>query len=223
MAVHDKTYFGPGLDSTSLFYGDVRRVTDEEEKLQLLKLRLDAFLVDQTDKISLRNSEGHPKIWSPFPLLAMTFVAIETLGNVIGDIEKIKSENSHETSKIIVTPIYKIIDKELSHKPSKPFYKAFEELHGKNSAKRLDRYSDVIHIYQRNTFNHSYQARGVYIGHDKPKAWTVNESEGTMVINPYLFWDEFKKSYNNVLLKITTAQEKEWRQNALKYFQRLLD
>lgn len=223
MGVPDKTYFGTGLDGSSACYGDARQLIDNDKKLQLLKLRLDAFLIDQVERIALRNTEGNPSIWSPFPLLIMSFLGIETIGYVINDIEKIKSENSNDTSRIIVTPIYKLIDKELSYKPSKNFYKYFELLHGKNSTKSIDKYSDVIHKYQRNTFNHGYQGRGVFVDHAGLKSWTVNEKEGIIVINPYLFWDQFKKSYDNVFIKIMNEEEPEWRQNALKYFHRLLD
>lgn len=223
MAVPDKTMFGPRPDTTGITYGEVRQIKDDDTKIQFLKLRLDAFLISQIDKISLRDNTGHPNIWSPFPLLAMTFLGIETVGHVICDVEKIKLDNSNEHSKFIVTPVYYQIDKGLSHSPSKKFKEAFGKLHGKGSKKYLTKYSDVIHKYQRNTFNHGYQSRGVFIHHKEPKAWTVNDDQGTIVINPYLFWDQFKKAYDNIFLKISNGQEPDWRQNALNYFHRLLD
>jgi hypothetical protein len=223
MPVPDQTMFGPRPDTTGITYGEVRQISDDATKIQYLKLRLDTFLISQIDKISLRQESGHPNIWSPFPLLAITFLAIETVGHVICDVEKIKEDNPNEHSKIIVTPVYYQIDKNLSYSPTKTFKEAFEKLHGKGTKKHLTKYSDVIHRYQRNTFNHGYQARGVFIHHGEPKAWTLNEDQGTIVINPYLFWDEFKKAYDNIFTKILNGQEADWRQNALKYFQRLLD
>lgn len=223
MPIPNDTMFGPRPDTTGITYGEVRQIQGDNKKIQYLKLRLDTFLVNQIDAISLRNDIGHPNIWSPFPLMAMTLLAVETIGHVINDIDKINTENTYEISKIIVTPVYYQIDKELSYKPSKTFYKSLAKLHGTDDKKSIKKYSDVIHKYQRNTFNHGYQSRGVYIDHGQNKSWTIVENEGFLIINPYLFWDQFKKAYEDIFSKISNGHEDAWRQNALKYFQRLLD
>jgi hypothetical protein len=49
VGVPDKTYFGEGLDGQAIFYGDVRAITDDQVKLQLLKNRVDFFLIKQVE------------------------------------------------------------------------------------------------------------------------------------------------------------------------------
>lgn len=222
MGVPDKTYFGEGLDRQAIFYGDVRAISDEQTQLQLLKKRLDAFLIEQVEELNKRGENNELKVWSPFPLAVLTLLAIETVGRIIGDVEKIKSYNEYEQSKAIVTPIYRLIDIELSHKPTKNFYEGFEKLHGKSDKKSIKRYSDVIHKYQRNTFNHGYQAKGVYLNHKQKVPWTIIEKEGFLIMNPYLFWDEFRKTYELIFQNILNSKEKIWRRNALNYFNQLL-
>lgn len=223
MGVPDQTYFGRGLNGHGVNYGEVRAVTDEQTRLALLKNRVDVLLIQQVDELTKRDENNGLKVWSPFPLNVLTLLAIETLGHIIGDIEKIRNENEYEQSKAIVTPIYQLIDVKLTHKPSKDFYEGFEKIHGTSDKKSIKKYSDVIHKYQRNTFNHGYQAKGVYLDHQSTEAWTKQEKEGFLIINPYLFWDKFKTIYGSVFQKILSSAEKDWRQNALKYLNRLLD
>lgn len=222
MGIPGDTYFGEGLDGKGIDYGQVRTIKDDQTKLELLKKRIDGLLIRQVDELSKKNEDGTLTIWSPFPLSVLTLLAIETIGHVIGDIEKIKNENEYEQSKIIVTPIYQILDIKLSHKPTKNFYEGFEKIHGTPDKKSIKKYSDIIHKYQRNTFNHGYQAKGVYLDHELPDAWTIKEREGFMIINPYLFWNRFKMAYESIFQDILSGQKRDWRQNALKYFDRLL-
>jgi len=175
------------------------------------------------DWLSKKEPNGDYRVWSPFPLVILTFVAIETLGHIISDVEKIKNENEFEQSKVLVTPIYRMMDKKLGHKPTVKFHEAFEKLHGKDDRKSLKTYSDVIHKYQRNTFNHGYQAKGVYLSHELDSTWHIEEKGGFLIINPYRFWDLFKSTYENIFSDILKNQNKDYRMNALRYFQMLLN
>ncbi|MBX2926895.1 MAG: hypothetical protein KF852_03575 [Saprospiraceae bacterium] len=222
MGVPDKTYFGEGLDGQPIFYGDVRAITDDQVKLQLLKNRVDVFLIKQVEELNKKDEKNELKVWSPFPLAVMTLLAIETVGHIIGDMDKIKNENEYNQSKAIVTPVYQLIDVELSHKPTKDFYEGFEKIHGTSDKKSIKKYSDVIHKYQRNTFNHGYQAKGVYLNHRQKAPWIINEKEGFLIINPYLFWDKFRITYEFIFQNVLNSKEKEWQKNALNYFNRLL-
>ncbi len=222
MGVPDKIYFGEKPEGGGILYGEVRGIVDEQRKLEILKRRLDVLLVDQINNIAKRNKDKNPIIFSPFPLCALTLLSIETLGRIINDIAKIESENNFEQSKLIVTPVYGFLDSKLLHKPSKNFYIGFEKIHGKMDKKSISRYSDVIHKYQRNTFNHGYQAKGVYLGHEVPKLWILNEMEGYIEINPYLFWNRYVEVYEDVFTKILKSKDKKWRINALKYFDKLV-
>ena len=132
------------------------------------------------------------------------------------------TESEFEQTKKIVTPVYGMMDKKLLNKPTKKFYEGFEKIHGTKDKKAITRYSDVIHKYQRNTFNHGYQAKGVFLDHTVRPFWILKENEGFMEINPYLFWDKFEEIYNEVFGKILEPKEIGWRLNALKYFENLI-
>lgn len=222
MGIPDQTYFGEKPEGGGILYGEVRTITDEQRKLEILKSRIETFLIRQVNSLTSKDEIGNYKVWSPFPLNVLTLLAIETLGRIIGDLEKILNENEYEQSKVIVTPIYQLIDKNLARKPTKAFYKNFEKIHNTTDKKAIRRYSDVIHKYQRNTFNHGYQAKGVYLDHTLLNAWEVIEDGGYIIINPYLFWDEFKKTFYSVFEQILNRRKMDWRTNALKYFDRLL-
>jgi len=114
------------------------------------------------------------------------------------------------------------MDTKLSHKPSKNFYAAFAELHGKEDGS-IDKYSDVIHRYQRNTFNHGYQSRGVYLTEEISEAYHISETEGCLYINPYSFWNLFEITYEKIFKEILSKKNKPWRRNALEYFDRLIN
>ena len=223
MPVPDITYFGEKPEGGGIKYGEVRQITDEQRKLFVLKGRIDTLLVGQIDQLSLTNEDGSRKVYSPFPLTVLTLLSIETLGHIINDIDKIKDEIDYEQSKAIVTPVYQLMDKNLSYKPSKDFYKSFEKLHGKDDKKSIKKYSDVIHKYQRNTFNHGYQSRGVFLTEETNQAFTIDEEIGCLYINPYHFWEIYKTTKEKVFEQILNNKNKEWRQNALKYFQRLIE
>jgi hypothetical protein len=72
--VPDKVIFGIDTLGHSINYGFVRSVTDNNELINLLRLRLKVFFIDQVQ--SLQNSKA------AFPLTTMTCVGIETLGEI---------------------------------------------------------------------------------------------------------------------------------------------
>ncbi|MDR6562858.1 MULTISPECIES: hypothetical protein [unclassified Arcicella] len=222
MPVPDITYFGEKPEGGGIQYGEVRQIIDEQRKLLILKGRIDTLLIGQIDQLCLTNDDGNLKVYSPFPLTVLTLLSIETLGHIINDIDKIKEANDYEQSKAIVTPVYQLMDTKLSYKPSKDFYKSFEKLHGKDDKKSIKKYSDVIHKYQRNTFNHGYQSRGVFLTETINQAITIDNESGCLYINPYSFWELYKTTQDYVFEQILNSKRKEWRQNALKYFQRLI-
>lgn len=223
MPVPGATYFGETPEGLPIFYGDVRKIKDDQRKLEVMKSRIDSFMMKQMDWLSKKEPDGNFRVWSPFPLIILNFVAIETLGHIISDVAKIKDENEFEQSRVLVTPIYRKMDKKLGYKPTVKFHESFEKLHGKDDRKSLKTYSDVIHKYQRNTFNHGYQAKGVYLSHELEVTWQVAEEDGYMIINPYRFWDLFKSTYKNIFLDILQNKNKNYRINALNYFQMLLN
>jgi hypothetical protein len=222
MGVPDKTYFGESPHGGGINYGEVRKISDNDEKIAVLRKRLDVLFIKQNRKIAERDEDGQPKIWSPFSLCILTLLGIETLGHVIVDFGKIKSDGDYEQSKKIVTPIYQLFDKKLIDKPTKKFYRAFEIIHGTSDKKSIKRYSDIIHKYQRNTFNHGFQAKGVFLSHTIPFFWVLEEEKGFMIINPFLFWDRLEKVFEIIFDEIENSTNLDWRNNALNYFERLI-
>jgi len=223
MPVPDSTYFGDKPGGGGFTYGEARKLTDNDRKIEILKLRLDSFLISQVKSLTEKTPDDTYKIWSPFPLTVMTLLSIETLGHVIGDVKEVKKKHEQEFSKKIATPIYKLTDKRLSDGISKKFHAAFKALHGKEDKKALNVYSDIIHKYQRNTFTHGYQAKGVYLSHQLDVPWAKDEALGFLTINPYMFWDLFECTFKIVFEKISINKEPKWRKNALSYFDALLE
>lgn len=223
MPVPDITYFGDRVEGQfGITYGEVRLVSDEQEQLNLLKRRLDPLLIGQINELTLFNDDGRRRVYSPSPLTVLTLLSIETIGRVICDWDKIRKESEYDQVKNIVTPIYQLMDIQLSYKPTKKFYEAFEALHGFEDKKSIKKYSDVIHKYQRNTFNHGYQSKGVYLTEQIDQALLIQESDGCLYINPFHFWELFKNTYAGIFEIILTDKSHEWRKNALKYFKALL-
>ena len=223
MGVPDETYFGKGLDGKGISYGQVRKISNDQDKLTLTKNRLDVLFIEQNNRIAERDEKFNPKIWSPFSLCILTLLGIETLGYVIEDIEKIKGDGDYEKSKKIVTPIYQLLDKKLTDKPTKKFFTGFCNIHGKTAKDKVNRYSDIFHKFQRNTFNHGFQAKGVYLSHELTEFWTIEEEKGFLIVNPYLFWDRFVEIYEETFKEIIENNNSQWRDNALKYFDRLIN
>lgn len=223
MGIPDETYFGENLDGKGILYGEVRQISCDQDKLALTKNRLDVLFVEQNNRIAERDGNQKPKIWSPFSVCVLTLLGIETLGYVIQDIEKIKEEGDFEKSKKIVTPIYQLLDKGLIVKPTKKFFKGFRAIHGDKAKKKVNRYSDIFHKFQRNTFNHGFQAKGVFLSHELTEFWTIEEEKGFLIVNPYLFWDRFVKVYEETFKEISENEQSPWRKNALTYFDRLIN
>jgi hypothetical protein len=187
MGIPDNTYFGSGLTGSGINYGEVRKLSTHEDKIKVLEGRLDALFFNEVKSISKRDENGKPDVYAPFSTCVLTLLGIETLGHIIDDPEKVKKKHKNEYSKIISRPIYLLIDKKLLKTPTKPFKKAFINLHGQNALGGISTYSDIFHKYQRNTFQHGFQAKGVFLEHTQNELWELREDEGFMVVNPYLF------------------------------------
>lgn len=215
MKIHDDTYFGEKPEGGGILYGEVRKVADEQRKLELLKRRIDTLLISQISPLADFDN-NRPKIWSPFPLMILTCLAIETLGRIIIETKTLKHD---EESKTISKSIYILMDKTLANKPSKIFMEAQTKLRGKKDDK-INSFADVIYKYMRNTYYHGYQGKGVYLEHSINKMWI--EGAGVLIINPYLFWSSFKQLYELSFVGIISNTNKLYRMNAINYFTNLI-
>lgn len=220
MIVPNETIFSnnPWGDG-NITYGDARELKDNKKKIEATKARLDVLLFNQIKPIAKHDENYAPAIWSPFPLAALTFLGIETLGRVIGDKEQIEKDN-FKTSKKFSKPIYKLIDSKLINKPNKLFYKHLEKRLSKNDKKNIDSYSDVIHKYMRNTYTHGFQGLLVYLNHQLREGWIIKD--GYIILNPYWFWDRFYDSYTNIFNELINKPEKNKFNNVIKYFDDLI-
>ena len=58
MPIPDNTYFGEKPEGGGISYGEVRKITDDQKKLIILKGRLDTILVGQINELSALNEKG---------------------------------------------------------------------------------------------------------------------------------------------------------------------
>lgn len=224
MPIPDQVYFGEKPEGGGIHYGEVRKeVTkniSDERKIKLLKARLDTLLIKQINSLSLLNNTSDENKWSPFPLQIISLVAIEALGRTIGDFQKIDGEAGY--SKKLSLPIYYLMDNELKRTPSKKFKTSFKEI---TSYKEVPiNYADVIHTYQRNTFNHGYQAKGVFIDHSIESFWQLYEENGYISVNPFLFWNRLLDIYEKIFSEMLTIRKPNllYRNHALNFFNHLI-
>lgn len=218
MPIPDKTIFGPHLtEPRGIEFGEVRLVTDLDEKLKYLKLRLEGFLTSQIDNAS--------KTYCPFPLTVMTCIAVETLGRVIEPIAKYETDpkKNKEIPKIVSTKIYGMLDKKLTRQLTKEFKEKMHEIWPTDNVKNISCYSELFHSYLRTTFIHGYRGKNVFLDDSLQEGWSVDD--GYLVLNPHWFWASYKRVFNECFEKIFDTKEinNPYRNNALEYFDNLIN
>ena len=221
MPIPDKTFFGSQLDGKgAILFGEVRQITNEDEKLLLLKRRLEAYLISQIDPIA-----DSTQIYSPFPLTVLTCVAVETLGRVISPVVKWENDQhkQNEISKLASVSIYGELDKKLTRPLTQVFKKSMQELWPKDkNVKSIKSYAELFHSYLRTSFMHGYRSKNVFLKAELEEGWVIKD--GFLIINPYWFWKEYKRVFEESFDKIFDKKEKNnpHRVNALAYFHRLI-
>ena len=212
MPIPDDVYFGPkpGSEDGGIHYGEVRKEVDDgaddNRKLHLLKARLDRLLIKQIASVSLLNEKGNNEKWAPFPLQILSFLAIETLGFVIGDFKKVKKENQNNYVKLLSQPVYILLDEKLSRPPSKKEKIAFKEQ--LELKEKPDSYFEIFHSYMRNSFNHGYQAKGVFVDDACESIWEVYD-QGFLRVNPFRFWNRFVEVYEETFKEIFDTESEK--------------
>lgn len=215
MPIPDNTFFGAHFDGMgAISFEEVRQITDEDDKLLILKRRLESYLISQIDPIADSTK-------SPFPLSLLTCVAVETLGRVISPIaewEKNKQTRKDEISKLASVSIYK----KLSNQLSQDFKIAMKTIWPDADIKKIKSYAELFHSYLRTSFMHGYRIKNVFLGATFEEGWTIND--GFLRINPNWFWREYKRVFEESFEKIFDKKEKNnpYRLNALAYFHRLI-
>jgi hypothetical protein len=69
MPVPDETIFGDNPEIGGITYREVRKIESDQQKLEILKSRIDSFLKKQVDNLSLLDKNEQPVIWSQFIIM----------------------------------------------------------------------------------------------------------------------------------------------------------
>ena len=205
---------------TGISFGEIRKLSDDQDRLLYLKRRLECFLLNQVDEFADRS-----KSYSPFPLTVMTCVAVETLGRIISPVLKYLNDpdRKDEIPKLVSIPIYRMLDKELAHKIDKKFKSSMSQILPKSDLRKVNSYPELFHTNLRSTYIHGFRPKNVFLKADLESGWEFDD--GALVINPYWLWKEYKRVFYECFDIILDAQKKDnpYRQNALDYFNHLIN
>jgi hypothetical protein len=207
--IPDNIVFGWKTEAREgIFYGEVRRISDENQLISLLKLRLDAYYFSQIEPLI--------EAKSAFPLLVMTCIGMETLGKIFTD------EPSENGDSFVV--IAKKMDQIFGRNPGKTFRESFQANWPTKDWAKIDCFGRLLFKYLRNTMVHGYQGKAVFLSYEDTESYLIFNESGYMVINPKWLW-----------VKLTTASEQLFdeaikgqanspiRKNCLAYIRQLLD
>lgn len=206
--VPDNVIFGINASNIPINYGYVRNVTDEIELINLLRLRLWVFFINQIQVLQVARSA--------FPLTTMTCIGIETLGEIF--VKEKKDDTSFQFVEII-----KKINQVFGRKPNKKFDKRLQEIWAEKDLKNIDCYGKIVYRFFRNTMIHGYQGKGVFLSYEDTETIEIVEDLAFLKINPDWFWNSFKNYYEKQFIEVSKAQENSpERQNCLNYIRTFL-
>ena len=206
--VPDKVIFGIDGLNNPIDYGYIRQITDDNELITLLRLRLRVFFIDQVQ--ILQNSP------SAFPLATMTCVGIETLGEIF------INENKDDASFQFVETL-KNVHQMFGRKPNKKFDKKLQTIWAEKDLKNVDSFGKIVYRFFRNTMIHGYQAKGMFLSYEDTNNIEIDEEFAFLKINPDWFWNNFKTYFENQFVSVGKTQENNpERQNCLRYIKTFL-
>jgi len=206
--IPDEVKFGHNAKGEVIDYGYVRAVSDNTELIDLLRIRLETFLINQVQPLQ--------KSRSPFPLTVMTCVGIETLGEIF--IPEDKDDSSFQ-----FVEISKKLNQIFGRKLSKKYEKKLTELWSNKDLKNIDCYGKVLYLFFRNTMIHGYQGKGVFLSYEDLDKIEVDEETSFIKMNPDWFWNSYKDAFDKLFADAKKAQEANaMRKNCLKYINEYL-
>jgi len=206
--IPDEVTFGINALGERIDYGYVRGISDENELIRLLQLRLQVFFIRQVQPLQESRSA--------FPLSVMTCIGIETLGEIF------VAEDDSDASYQFVE-ISKKIDQIFGRKPSVKFKKRLREIWGEDRTKKMDCFGKIIYRFFRNTMVHGYQGKGMFLSYEDTTDIEIDEEFAFVKINPDWFWNRFKDFYEKRFEMILKSQNNNpERQNCLKYIKGVL-
>ncbi|MCB9169982.1 MAG: hypothetical protein H6594_06475 [Flavobacteriales bacterium] len=214
MPVPNEAHWGPDGNGGSLDYGQVRAITNDSERIRLLKLRLEALFINSCEVLYTTKSA--------FPLVTMTCIGIEALASIF-ESDKLKKAIAEETTeekeerkkkkkkgqRASFIAVCCRFDQRLAQKFSKKFRTKLEQMWPDNKdIHEIDCLAGLIYRYLRNELVHGFQAKGVYLDYNDTDTFFVNEESAYMVINPGWFWLTYKKVFNKYFDELVTEGSK---------------
>jgi len=204
----DEGIFGRNSKNDVVTYGDVRKITDDTELIDVLRCRLETYLNNQVQPLQAHRSA--------FPLTVMTCIGIETLGQVF------YAEKKDDTSYQFVS-IIKRIDQIFGRKLTKKYEKKLTGLWSNKDLKNIDCYGKVVYRFFRNTMIHGFQGKGVFLSYEMTETIMIDEDTSYVVINPNWFWESYQKAFVKLFSAAKEGQTNNpLRANSLIYIKKFL-
>ena len=206
--IPDEVKFGHNAKGDLIDYGYVRQISDSTELIDLLRIRLETFLINQVQPLQESRSA--------FPLTVMTCVGIETLGEIFID------EDKDDTSFQFVE-ILKKVNQTFGRKLSKTYEKKLTELWSNKDIKNINCYGKVLYRFFRNTMIHGYQGKGVFLSYEDLDKIEIDEATSFIKMNPDWFWNSYKDAFQKLFSDAKKAQETNtMRKNCVRYINQYL-
>ena len=205
--IPDHIVFGINQNKEGIFYKDIRQVKDDQELIQLLKLRLDTFFIGQVAPME--------QYHSAFPLAIMACIGIETLGQVfIGS-----GENMGDSFVNMTKQIHQFFGR----RPSLKFEAGFKQSWPEKDWEQVDCYGKLFYVYFRNSMVHGYQGKAIFLSYEDTENFQINEEFGYLVINPNWIWKLMEKKYEELFRKALIGQDtNRSRRQCLHYIKKLI-
>jgi hypothetical protein len=204
--VPDHVVFGPKASGGDFTYGEVRAL-NRQEQVEALRRRFEKWLIGQSEPIAESGA-------SPFPLAVMTCVGIEALGQIA-----FGPGSALRDPFVSVAPL---LDSRLGNALTATFLSALNA----RWATRLDAKADpawvatvgeLLYTFFRNSMIHGYRGRAVFLSEDQVADLALNETEGTMTVNPSWLWRCYVEAATEVFDKIESSSDARMRANAEGY------
>lgn len=222
MTKKEEAWFSNTNEGKGVNYSYVRSLNisnnkDLSELIVLLKNRLQAILIDQTE--ILNSIDGKIYTGASFPLAVMTCIGVETLGRIL--FEKNKNDASHQFVEGI-----KLVDQRFGRKLKKTDKKHLIEIWGTSfEDANVKTIGSLVHSYFRNTMFHGYRGKGVFLSFQQKELMKLEE--GWLVINPNTFWRNFVFSFDKefeILMESKTINQSNKKVVAIqKYLNELIN
>jgi hypothetical protein len=207
----DLIFHGDGETGAVFTFGECRNLTNDDDKIVRLKYRLKTYYIDALKEIH-----------NPFVSSIMTCVGLEVLGQVFLGVN-----SDGETIESNTISMYQMLDPIMANPLANNFktnYNTKRNQLGNNIdfTQSFPSYAHVVRKGLRNTFTHSYRSRGVYLDNDTTCLITINENEGTIIINPVLLKNQFLQIFTDLFDQTINSANPNYRQNLLLYWNILL-